>query len=78
VALALPVLVATQVMLGIATIWTLKEVWAVTLHLFVAALLLACCSWLWARASAIPAAARSAEPRPQRSAQAARINERLA
>jgi heme A synthase len=46
---ALPMLVITQISLGIATVWTLKEIWAVTAHLFVAALLLSCSALLWAR-----------------------------
>jgi len=51
-AAGLPLLLAAQIGLGIATIWSLKDIWAVTSHLLVAALLLSSSTYLWARASA--------------------------
>ena len=50
IALALPALVIVQLALGVLTIWSLKELWTVTAHLLVAALLLAGCVALRARA----------------------------
>jgi heme A synthase len=46
--LLLPALLLLQIGLGLATIWTLKELWLVTAHLLVAALLLSGCVLLWA------------------------------
>jgi heme A synthase len=64
-ALLLPALLAVQITLGILTIWSLKELWTVTGHLFVAALLLAGLVALWTRArltAAAPGPALAAEP----------------
>lgn len=66
-ALLLPALLALQLTLGVLTIWSLKELWTVTGHLFVAALLLAGLVALWTRArpsAAETAPARAVEPVP--------------
>ena len=48
-AIAMGLLVVVQIALGIATIATIKDIWAVTAHLFVAALLFSICVALTAR-----------------------------
>ncbi len=48
-AIAMAILVVVQIALGIATIATIKDIWAVTAHLFVAALLFSVCVALTAR-----------------------------
>jgi heme A synthase len=48
-AITMALLVVVQIALGIATIATIKDIWAVTAHLFVAALLFSVCVALTAR-----------------------------
>jgi heme A synthase len=49
--LIVPLLLLAQLVLGVATIATLKEMWVVTAHLLVAALILSALTCLWARAA---------------------------
>jgi heme A synthase len=63
-ALSLPALVAVQIVLGILTIWTLKEIVPVTAHLLFGALIFADCVSLVVLTEPAPAPSSAAAPAP--------------
>ncbi len=62
--LIVPLLLLTQLVLGVATIATLKEMWVVTAHLLVAALILSALTYVWARSTRAAALAAPALESP--------------